>query len=233
LNGVTVDLAGDEVMNHLEWLASFSGYAPPGSTAKRFILVAPKGRLTAAVAHPIVMAPAPAPLPVTLTPDRPLSSADADTAARSALTTSGLLALPEWAESASHLDLAPARTALIHRLDQAGAYYLVGLGAANGRGVLAGVDARTGELLFARLNPAAAFLDRLFVPLDDILRSTRALSADRTPAIRLVWQSTANTFFSPYYPFAEITPPTGPPIFVRLIDRRRFDAIHSMRSGQN
>ena len=145
------------------------------------------------------------------------------------LRQSGLLAYPWWRDSLAEVQDDP-RVLLVAGLGDRDKgdrhqtpYGLVALTGANGRGALVGLDAATGELRFARLNPAPQLVESLFKPMDTLVPAWRRARPSYT--VRIVWRSARESFFSPFFPFAEFSDRRGPRFYVRLVDGMRFDAF--------
>ncbi len=207
--GAEVNAAGftDEAVRWNEWrtgrLTKCGIGGPPWKN--KFVVVAPT---FAAVPQPEPIA-----LPVS-GPAQPILEPVAISLARAAMESSEFMNDAGWAEAVRNPDYGAMPQAIrVERLDGGRPYLLVRLTNRDGRGVVVQLDAETGELMGARLMPR---------------RVAQSLMAAPAPGHRrYVWRSSANSFYSPYFPFSEMTDATSAPVYVRVLDRRRFRDVLS------
>ena len=195
----------DQVIRWNEWKSNY--FFPCGMNTDDW-----RGKRIAIVAD-LKHEPAPEPevIPLSL-PTHLLSDSVAVEWARKALIDSELATEAGWADAIHDQVLnAQARALRVERLDGGAPYFLVVLTDADGRGVVAQLDASTGELIGARLM-ARRLARSLLAPVPAGHR-------------RFVWQPTSNSFYSPYFPFSEISQASGPPVFQRTFDQRKFDDL--------
>lgn len=144
-----------------------------------------------------------------LAPIRPILEPVAISLAQAAMESSDLMNQADWAGAVRNPDYRATPQAIrVERLDGGRAYFLVRLTNLEGKGVIARIDAETGELLGARLMPR-----RL---------ANSLMSAPEPGHRRFVWRSSPNSFYSPYFPFSEMAVPGSAPMYIRVLDRRRF-----------
>ena len=221
--GLNFEISGaDECATWADWKVQFRQCAPKsGLWSNQFVMIVP-----ASIAAPPPVAIAVAPIqqqPQT----GPLLSLDrAAPLALHGLAQAGLMNRSNWAETIARVSNVSG-TLRIDRLDENTSYFLVGLRTEGNHGILAGVDARTGELLFARLHPSRASVERLFTPLSAL---TDALPAGTTFSGRFVWAPNEATDYSRYQPLAELVSPQIAPRYLRLTDKQIVTA-DKMKSG--
>lgn len=213
--GRNFELAGaDELATWSDWTYQFKQCTstPQNPWAGFFVVVVPDS------VGPVT----PEPIPILSPPPAGGPGITADRAvpvAYRSLIQAGLSALPNWAETINTVRADLGQAIRIERLDREGAYYLVSLPTPGTRGVLAGIDAYTGELLFARLHPSKTTLKRVFVPLEEL----RASLPPNAAISRLAWAPSEVTACSPYEPLAEISVPGDmAPQYLRVSDRQLF-----------
>jgi hypothetical protein len=181
--------------------------------------------------HHIVVAPGPAPKKKPPRPRPPHRRVRAVTGlpllplhlvtefAVAGLMKTGLLERSGWRESVPAVPPGFVQPSLlVTPLEEDDPFVLVSLPTDKDRGTLVGVNATTGEFLFARLNPSRQLLDSLFAPQDELKKRFDDRGLYKT---RVVWTPARESFFSPYFPFMEFAGADGQKFYVRLFDRER------------
>ena len=183
----------------------------PAKWKNKFIIVAPERRNI-----PLMRTVGPA------GPGRGSRVADGHSAIDAAfagLRESGLLNLSDWGDSLANTAPGAAYPSLhVQRLDGKSSYYLVALTRPDGRGALVAINEANGDFRSARLNPPPGLVHTLF-------NSPAGRTSD---AERIVWIPCPESFFSPWFPFAEITD-RGRTRYVRLFDQKSFDVLDTGR----
>lgn len=205
----------DEVVDWNEWQNFFftSCSIPPAHLQSKFVAVL--SRLTEAKTPERIEVPAAA------GGTRRLSDSELAERTWANLQHSGLLDAPGWREALRGSVPARERRRDINVLDSERAFALLDL-TAQGEGVLAGSDPRTGELLWARLNPARVQLESIFRPEEE-LRERSGLETEAS--IAYVWKVCRETLYSPYFPLARVTQKDRTQYYIRLLDNRRFEEL--------
>ena len=197
----------DEYVSRQRWQQELlpCRITPPKKFVRKFIVIA------ADVALP--------PQPVDLVVEPPaeaIREQDVASFAIRGLEASGLIEEEGWLKVLKGIEQARAKGPLLVRQTNGQSYYLVGFDGAAGI-VVAGIDARSGELLWAKLNPTPALLRSLFSGLPS--------PGDDSLIAEAVWTPTRETFFSPFFPlvrFRNKSEPDRPDTYVCLYDGRPY-----------
>ena len=200
----------DEAMTVPEWKADFFGpclFATPARYHNRFVVVVPD-----------------VPLPERRDKPKPERRTKVSTlldglrltqAAFEGLQRSGLLAEPGWTDALTGVRSDIAQPFLsVQRINRPGSYVLAILMNQIGGGCLVGVDAESGGLLFARLNPPQRIVRSLTQPIDRVVSAVDPHGHNA----RVVWAPARNTFYSPYFPLVEFIDSAGQTKYLRLFD---------------
>lgn len=207
----------DEAMTVPEWKADFFGrcqFATPARYHNRFVVVVPD-----------------VPLPKRRDEPKPehrkpasglLDGLKLTRAAFDGLRRSGLLGEPGWSDALTGVrsDI-PQPFLSVQRTNRPGAYVLAVLVNPTGGGCLVGVDADSGEFLFARLNPPDRLVRSLMQPIDRVVSAADPNGHNA----RVIWEPARSTFYSPYFPLVEFVNGAGQTRYVRLFDGKLLNDV--------